>query len=32
MEKTLKLFKKFNFTNLDKGLQKTLDWYKNNEK
>ncbi len=32
MEKTLKLFKKFNFTNLDKGLQKTLDWYTNNEK
>ena len=32
MEKTLKLFKNFNFTNLDKGLQKTLDWYKNNEK
>ena len=32
MRKTLKLFKNFNFTDLNKGLQKTLDWYKNNEK
>ncbi len=32
MRKTLNLFNNFNFTNLDKGLQITLDWYKNNEK
>ncbi len=32
MAKTLKLFKNFDFINLDEGLQKTLDWYKNNEK